>query len=108
MKITLSPTRSDARLVVAKRGDVLTINGEAFDLSVIPEGATLPASAVATPWLVGPIHRQGGELELTLILPHGPKPTQAQAFPEPLLDPPDGLLDLPRDPPLPEPAHDEH
>lgn len=106
MLINLSPTRSDARLEVFKRGDVLTINGEAFDLSVIPEGATLPAAAVATPWLAGEIHREGGELELTLVLPHGRNPSRAVAFPDPLIDPPDGPLALPQDP-EPEPAHDD-
>lgn len=108
MRLNLTPIRTDAPLAVVKQGDVLIINGEAFDLSVIPEGATLPASAVASPWIAGEIHREGGELELTLIIPHGPTPTRAQAFPEPLLNPPDGPLDLPRDPSSSEAADGEH
>lgn len=108
MRVNLSPTRSDEALEVSKRGDVLTINGKAFDFSVIPEGAMLPAAAVATPWLAGEIHREGGVLELTLVLPHGRNPSQAVAFPEPLLDPPDGLLALPFDPPDEEAPDVEH
>jgi len=108
MIINLSPMRTEGVLVVQKAGDVLTINGEAFDFSVIPEGASLPSTAVATAWLAGDIHRAGGVLELTLILPHGRNPSQAVAFPEPLLDPPDGLLALPFDPPEEEAPDVEH
>lgn len=107
MRINLTPLRSAAPLEVIKRGDVLEINGEAFDFSVIAEGATLPGSAVSSEWIAGEIYRQGGQLVLTLAIPHGPTPTQAQAFPEPLIDPPDGPLDLPRDPPPTEPTHDD-
>ena len=37
-------------------------------------------------------------LGLTLVLPHGPNPSQAVAFPDPIIDPPDGEIQLPRDP----------
>ena len=50
MHITLSPSRRDDRLTLSKKGDTLTINGEAFDLSAIPDGATLPRDAVACEW----------------------------------------------------------
>ena len=46
MHITLNPQRRDDALDVSKSGDTLTINGSAYDFSVIPNGATLPASAV--------------------------------------------------------------
>lgn len=100
MNILLSPMRSDDVLAMARAGDVLTINGEAFDLSGIPEGASLPASAVKTPWLTGEIHRQDGQLVLTVIMPHGANPPRDVAFPEPLLDVPDGPIQLPTGPVL--------
>jgi hypothetical protein len=46
----------------------------------------------------------GEYFNLTLILPHGPAPSRAVAFPSPLNDPPDGPLTIPR---VPEPAEDE-
>ena len=39
MQITLTPQRRDDTLTLTRSGDVLTINGEAFDFAAIPEGA---------------------------------------------------------------------
>ncbi|MDE3874593.1 hypothetical protein CN138_29920 [Sinorhizobium meliloti] len=99
MIINLSPQRRDDLLEVTKAGDALTINGVAFDFSVLPDGATIPAGAVPCEWLVGPVERIAGQLHLTLILPHGPSPSQAVAFPAPITNPPDGVMALPFDPP---------
>jgi hypothetical protein len=96
MKILFSPQRSDGAIVVSKVGDALTINGDAFDFSIIPDGATLPASATDCPFLTGDIERVAGDLHLTLLLPHGPNPPQAVAFPEPIINPADGPLELPQ------------
>lgn len=95
MRISLSPQLRDAELAVSKAGDVLTINGEAFDFSSLADGATIPAGEVPCEFITGPVERIGGELHLTLILPHGPAPEAWQAFPDPLISPPDGDLDLP-------------
>ena len=95
MKINLSPQRRDDTLVVSKVGDTLTINGDTLDLSVIPDGATLPDASEVHPFLMGPISRTNGVLELTFILPHGPNPSQAVAFPEALVDVPDGPVQFP-------------
>lgn len=100
MRISLFPQRRDDALSVTQSGEVLTINGEVFDFSVIPEGADLPAEAVACEFVVGKISRIAGELYLALTLPHGPDPSQAVAFPSALINPPDGLLALPFDPPV--------
>lgn len=97
MKIDLSPQRRDDKLIVVKTGDVLTINGTAFDFTALPDGATLPASAIDSEWLVGYVSRVNGELELALILPHGPSPSQAVAFPEPITVTKDGEVSLPFD-----------
>ncbi|WP_018208546.1 hypothetical protein [Sinorhizobium medicae] len=109
MQIKFSPQRRDDLLTVTKAGDVFTINGVPFDFSTLPDGATIPAGEAPCEWLVGSVERTAGELHLTLILPHGPGPSQAVAFPPPLIDPPDGVIALPADPPLsnPDPAEEE-
>nr|WP_321525993.1 hypothetical protein [uncultured Cohaesibacter sp.] len=72
MKLTLIPQRRDDALSLSLAGDVLTINGEALDLSGIPAGATLPRDAVDCEWLASDIERdEDGALCLSLILPHG-------------------------------------
>ncbi|WP_222127505.1 hypothetical protein [Pseudomonas oryzihabitans] len=103
MIVQFSPVRSDAILAVSRAGDTLTINGEAFDFSVIPEGATLPASAVACEFVVDEVTRTNGVLTLTLLLPYGPVPLGYHFEPEPLLDPADGALPLPAPPAAVEP-----
>lgn len=98
MNIILTPQRRDDALEVLKIGEVFTINGEAFDFSVLPDGATIPAGEVPCEWIVGPVERIAGELQLTFILPHGPNPSQAVAFPVPIVGPPDGVIAFPADP----------
>lgn len=108
MHVTLSPVRLDETLVASLAGDVLTLNGEAFDFGPLSEGATLPAEAIDSPWIVGPVSRVDGELHLTLRLPHGPNPSQAVAYPRPITVTKDGLVALPFDPPPePEPVPEE-
>lgn len=97
MNITLIPQRRDDAIVVSKSGDTLTINGVAYDFSVIPNGATLPASAVDCEYVTGDVERINGVLQISLIIPHGPNPSQDVAFPEPLINPADGVLELPHD-----------
>lgn len=107
MILSLSPLRVDISLSASLNGGILTLNGEAFDFSPLPEGATLPAEAIASDWIAGPVSRIDGELHLTLRLPHGPNPSQAVAFPKPLVVMVDGEIDLPFDPPAdPEPLPD--
>ena len=97
MQITISPMRLDETLTAYRAGDVLTLNGAAFDFGPLPEGATLPAEAVDSAWIVGPVSRIDGELHLTLRLPHGPSPSLAVAFPEPIHVTEDGPIPLPTD-----------
>lgn len=96
MKITLSPQVSVSALVVSKSGDVLTINGEVFDFSVIPDGATLPEGAIDCSFIVGDVRRMGGEIQLTFLLPIGADASEAARFPDPLVGPVDGPLELPQ------------
>lgn len=107
MFIKLSPVRSDEAIEVVKKGDTLTINGEAFDYSHLPEGATLPSEAIDSEHFVGQVERINGELHLTLRLPHGPNPSQVVAFPEPIRITEDGPITLPFDP-EPEVITDEY
>lgn len=100
MKITLTPMRRDDRLALSREGDVLTVNGEAFDFSAIPEGATLPCEAVTCDWLVSDVTREDGVLCLTLILPHGLNAPDAVLFPEALFVATDGAIDLPTQSPI--------
>lgn len=95
MNITLSPIRADAALTLHRAGDVLTINGEAFDLSGIPEGATLPRTAVACDWLASDIVRTDGVLHLSLFLPHGANAPEETRFPVPLVVTANGPVTLP-------------
>lgn len=95
MRIQLSPQRRDDTLIVSRQGDTLTINGEGFDFSSLPDESKLPAEAIDCEWISGPVERIDGEIRLTLILPHGANPAPKQAFPEPIIDPPDGEIALP-------------
>lgn len=97
MRISFSSQRRDDTLAVSKVGEVLTINGEAFDFSSLPEGGTIPAGEVPCEWIVGPVHRIDGELHLTLLLPHGTNPSSAVTFPEPIIVMADGPVAVPHD-----------
>lgn len=99
MYITLSPLRTDEPLAVSRTGDTLTINGQAIDLGPLHDGASLPSEAINSEWIVGPVSRTDGVLRLTLRLPHGPNPSPAVAFPEPMTVTSDGPIALPFDPP---------
>lgn len=95
MRISFSPVRSDQKLVLARQGDVLVFNGEALDLSGIPEGASLPRSAVFCDWIASDIERQKGVLHLTLVLPHGAQAGEGTLFPAPITVKGDGPVALP-------------
>jgi hypothetical protein len=96
MNITLSPQRrDDGPLTLSRQGDVLTINGTAYDFSQLPDGATLPREAVECQWLVSDVERIGGVLHLTLLLPHGGTAPEATRFPAPLTVTDNGPITLP-------------
>lgn len=95
MKINLSPQCRDDTLSVVVSGDVLILNGEAFDFTPLPEGATLPKEAVTSQWIISEITRKYGQIELTLLLPHVHGASEAARFPMPLIVTNDGLVELP-------------
>ncbi len=109
MRIKLSPDANIApKLSLAKAGDALTINGEAFDFSRMGNGDTLPMSAIAGTWFRGDVERlDDGELVVTIALPNGPDASQAQRFPQDLVSVPDGPVALPQPLPAPTPEVSE-
>lgn len=96
MKLTFSPVRRDDSLVLERQGDISILNGEAFDFTPLGEGDTLPAQAVSSDWIAGPVTRENGVLALTIALPHGfgapPLPRQSTLLTQ------DGLVALPGHP----------
>lgn len=96
MQIKFNPQRRDDSLTVVKQGDTLIVNGTEYDFSAVPEGATLPADAIDSDLFSGPVERINGELHVTLTLSHGPNPSQAVAFPEPITVSEDGPVALPQ------------
>ena len=95
MHITLSPIRAETPLTLHRAGDVLTVNGEVFDFSGIPEDAILPREAVACGWLASDITRISGSLQLTILLPHGANAPEETRHPAPLVLTSDGPVTLP-------------
>jgi len=104
MHIAFTPQRRNGALTVIRDGDKLRINGDLFSFISLPDGATIPAGDVPCEWITGPVERIDGEIHLTLILPHGPNPSQAVAFPSPIIDPPDGDIAVPFHLPAEEPS----
>lgn len=115
MIIKLIAQRRDDSLSVVRTGDILTLNGESFDFSLIGEGGTLPKSAIVSEWFAGDAERVAGELIVHLRLPNPWNYSPEQAFPAPLTNVPNGPVmfpqPLPTDPPAespePPPAHHE-
>ncbi|MFW3166958.1 hypothetical protein WBQ28_21020 [Pseudomonas syringae pv. syringae] len=101
MKINLTPQRRDDTLEAYKYGSTIVVNGESFDFSPMIEGSTLPRSAISSIWLEGDVDLNNGELEITLLIPLPQNYSQEQAFPVPLLNVPDGLIQLPQPLPIP-------
>lgn len=95
MNIILTPqVRSDS-LALSKSGDILTINGDAFDFSFIGDGDILPRDAVECELLVSDVTRTDGEITLSLILPIRSAASDSAKFPEPILNAPDGDIEVP-------------
>ena len=95
MLINLSPIRSDKILSISKTSDTLTINGAPYDFSQLPNGATLPKEAIDCEWIVSDVNRVNGEIELTILLPHGANASHEARFPEPIIKNDDGQVVLP-------------
>lgn len=98
MHVMLIPQLRDDTLTLERTApDRLRINGELFNFAPLAEGDTIPAGNIPCEWIVGPVERIDGEIHLTLILPHGPNPSQAVAFPEPIHVTQEGPVAVPQD-----------
>jgi hypothetical protein len=95
MIINLSPIRDDRVLNITKTADTLTINGVPYDFSPLPNGATLPREAIGCEFIVSDVNRVNGEIELTILLPHGADASHEARFPEPIIKNDDGQVVLP-------------
>ncbi|HCF9826579.1 TPA: hypothetical protein ACVGJ5_007100 [Pseudomonas aeruginosa] len=100
MIIKLSPYAplpgSNERLVLARVGDVLTVNGQSFDFTPLPDAGELPAEAIGSEWFAGPVVRREGRLEFSLRFPLADDASATARFPEPLLVEADGPVELPQ------------
>ncbi|HHG5217951.1 TPA: hypothetical protein ACPWLC_006104 [Pseudomonas aeruginosa] len=98
--LVLSPQYGPAEFgdytTVSVSGGVLTVNGQAFDFTPLPEGGELPTEAIGSELFAGPVARRDGRLELTLRFPLAADASAAARFPEPLLIEADGPVELPR------------
>ncbi len=95
MRISFSPQRRDDTLTLEKtNGDRLRINGELFNFNTLNDGDVISAGSIPCEWIIGDVTRVDGEVHVTLILPHGPNPTHAQAFPSPITVTEDGPINV--------------
>ncbi|KAB2687512.1 hypothetical protein [Brucella tritici] len=95
-KIKLSPQFSDDEMILSKIGDVLTINGDAFDFSDLPDGGEYPAEALENEFIIGDVQRIDGVIHITVRMPYtNPEPPQSVAFPVPMIVSQDGPIALP-------------
>lgn len=108
MKIKLFAHLCDWPIEASVDGDVITINGEAFDLSGIPEGYTLPGDAVGNKFFEGPwpIVRIDGILHFTLRLPVSEGTLDIYRDPDNpiIIDVVEGVVPLPNTTPVVEPV----
>ncbi|WP_269476234.1 tail fiber assembly protein [Pseudomonas guariconensis] len=95
MIIKLSPAGCDAELSVVKSGDTLIINGVILDFTQLEDGSTLPADAVGSEWVIQTVERIGGDLVVTLTLPHAGDAPESVRFPVDIINPADGPVQLP-------------
>ena len=95
MILNYSPQRRDDTLILKKQGDILTINGESFDFTNLLDGETLPQEAIDCEFIISDVSRISGEIELTILLPHGANASHEARFPEPIIKNDDGQVVLP-------------
>lgn len=97
--IKLSPSVNapddERSLSVAVQGDTITINGDGLDLSNLKDGDILPASSVASDFVVGMITKTSGQIGITLVLPYNGTAPESVCFPKPIVVTSDGPVTLP-------------
>lgn len=97
--IRLSPSANSPErrlsLDVSVKGDTIFINGEGLDLSNLKDGDILPASSVASDFVVGMITKTSGQIGITLVLPYNGTAPESVCFPKPIVVTSDGPVTLP-------------
>ncbi|MDT9673833.1 hypothetical protein F6R97_04080 [Pseudomonas sp. JV414] len=98
MEITVFGQRYDNEpFELIKKGDSLFINGEQFDFFPMPEGATLPGTAVQSKWFsLGQITKEENVIKLSLLYPVPANYSPEQATPQLLTNVADGPVALPQ------------
>ena len=108
MKIKLFPFLTDDRLEASVSGDVITINGQAFDFSPLKDGQRLPGFAIDSEYFIGSefIERKGKTIYLTLRFPVAwESPEEYRNPPEPIvIDARSGPVKFPDASPVVEPV----
>lgn len=98
MRISFSPQLREGKLnVELMAADRLRINGDLFNFAPLNDGDIISYGAVPCEWIIGPVTKTGGEVHLTLILPHGSNPPAAVAFPEQVHVTQTGKVNVPSD-----------
>lgn len=95
MNIFFVPQRRDQEVVYKKQGDSIFVNKEKFNFSKLGEFETLPREAINSEFFCGDVTRDERGLNIYLLLPNPVNYSQAQAFPEPLMDVEDGIVPQP-------------
>lgn len=98
MNISFSPHRDAQPITVSKAGDVLTINGETFDFSPLPDASALPVEAIGSAYFAADVARASGVLSVNLAIPFRPSSPESVRFPAPIIAAADGPLAIPTDP----------
>ena len=103
MNINIITSITTERASFEKRGDSLIINGEVFDFSPLLEGERLPMNAIKSDFFAGAVERHKGILFIPIRLPISEALAESIGIPGPILDAPDGPLDLPKEPEIIQP-----
>ena len=82
MKIKFNPQRRDDELTLIIEDESVTVNSVLYDLSVIPDGASLPSDAISGDFFSGDVERINGELCIVITLPHKYNAPSAITFPQ--------------------------
>lgn len=104
VNINIITSITTERASFEKRGDSLIINGDEFDFSPLLEGERIPMHAIQSDFMAGAVERHNGVLIIPIRLPVSEALASMIGIPGPILDAPDGPLDLPKEPKIIQPA----
>lgn len=85
MRISFNPQYRDDGLILKRQGDKITINGVTLDFSNLPDGGIGESEEIPTEFLVGPVRRVNGEIQISIIRPYTDLASVDDAFPKPIV-----------------------